>query len=59
MKIKQSIRLKQDIKIFEDDIMPAGSIGSICHIYSNGKAYEVEFSDGTILTLYTELIEAI
>lgn len=36
------ITTKNDI-IRTDGIIPAGSIGTIVHVYAGGKAYEVEF----------------
>ena len=38
--------------------VPAGSVGTIVHVYSDGLAYEVEFEDCAVETVEADDLEA-
>jgi hypothetical protein len=50
------ITTNQDINR-EGEHIPKGSEGAIVHIYEQGKAYEVEFDDCNVVTVYHDEIK--
>lgn len=43
--VPELVRLKADLSGSTDSPIPAGTVGTVVHVYNGGEAYEVEFTD--------------
>jgi hypothetical protein len=43
-----TVKLSEDIPLFEGGVAPSGTIGTIVEVYNNGEAYEVELFGGWV-----------